>query len=380
MLVRRSFRILGAVAAALTIAASAVVTAQRGTDSPWLHLAGLIVFGLACAAYLFAPPLPSSAAAALLAVSGLALIVVYWAQPSGVPVGMFVLAALATMRPPLPLMLIVITAVTGLFCAVQIPSGHESVATAAAILAGIVFFAGVGVLLLSERRQRERVAALLRELEAARESERMASAVAARTIAAREVHDVLAHSLSGLIIQLEAARLQAKATRADPVVQTSVDNALRSARSGLSEAKRAVAALRGLRPQGPADIPSLIEEHRLTTGAPTTFEVAGDPHEVGDEAGLALYRVAQEALSNVRKHAPAAAVDVRLNWHADRVALTVTNSVTGQSSNAPGWGLAGIQERVDFLRGTMHAAQADGVYTVNVEIPGAGRDDSPVST
>lgn len=376
MPVRLPFRVLGAVAAALVIAASVVVSGQRGTDWSGVHVSGLIVFGVACGVHLFAPPLPPSVAGALLAVAGLALVAAYWAQPAGVPVGMFVLAAFATMRPPLPLMLIVLTGLAGLFCGVQIPSGHESVATAAAVLAGMIFFAGVGILLLSERRQRERIAGLLAELETARESERAASALTARTTAAREVHDVLAHSLSGLIIQLEAARLQAKATGADPVLQASVDNALRSARSGLTEAKRAVAALRGERPQGPADIPSLIEEHRLTTGAPTTFEVVGDPLEVGDEARLALYRAAQETLSNVRKHAPGAPVEIRLDWHSGLAALTVTNPLTRESSNTTGWGLAGIQERVEALHGTAQATQRDGVYMVRVEIPAAGRGNS----
>ncbi len=376
MPVRLPFRILGAAAAALVILASLIVSAQRGTDWPWVQVAGLTVFGVACGVFLFAPPAPPPVAAALFAASGLAVVMMYWAQPSGVPVGMFVLAAFATMRPPLLLMLIVLAAIAGLFCALQVPSGHESVATAAAVLAGMIFFSGVGVLLLSERRQRERIAALLMQLEAARESEHAASALAARTTAAREVHDVLAHSLSGLIIQLEAARLQGKATRADPLLQSSVDNALRSARSGLTEAKRAVAALRGERPQGPADIPSLIEEHRLATGAPITFEVIGDPHEMGDEAGLALYRATQEALSNVRKHAPGAAVEVQLNWYLDRVALTVTNPLTRESTNSPGWGLAGIQERLEALHGTMHVAQAGGAYAVRVEVPVTGRDGS----
>lgn len=364
------FRVLGAVATALAVAASAIASAQHGTSSPWLQAACLGAFATASAMYLFAPPLHPAIAATLLAIAGAAIVVASWAQPAGVPVGMFVLAAFATMRPPLRVMLVVLVGVAVAFCAVQVPSGHESVATAAAVVAGMAFFAGVGALLLSERRQRERVAALLTELEGARAAERDASAYAARTAAAREVHDVLAHSLSGLIIQLEAARLQSQASGADPALQTSVDNALRSARAGLDEARRAVAALRGDRPQGPADIASLVEEHRLTSGAPITFEVTGEPHALSAEAGLALYRAVQEALSNVRKHARGAAADVRLAWRPDGVALTVTNRLTADVvSDARGWGLAGIEERVGALHGAVQASAENGHYVVRVELP-----------
>lgn len=363
------FQILGAVAAALAVVASVAQSVQNGTDRAWLQAIGLTVFAASSVLYLFAPPMRPVATALLFGVMGVALVGVYWAQPVGVPVGMFLLAALATMRPPLRLMLSLAAGVAVLFCAVQLPSGHESPATAAAVVAGMLFFAGVGVLLLSERRQRERVAALLAELETARAAEQAASLLTARTAAAREVHDVLAHSLSGLIIQLEAARLQARASHADAALEASVDNALRAARAGLAEARRAVAALRGDRPQGADDIPGLIEEHRLTTGSPLAFEIIGEPRGLPDDSGLALYRAAQETLSNIRKHAAGAAAEVRLAWEPERVVLAVTNPAAAASAGSPGWGLEGIRERVEELHGTMDAGLTNGAYTVTVQIP-----------
>ena len=99
------FQILGAVAAALAVVASVAQSVQNGTDRAWLQAIGLTVFAASSVLYLFAPPMRPVATALLFGVMGVALVGVYWAQPVGVPVGMFLLAALATMRPPLRLML-----------------------------------------------------------------------------------------------------------------------------------------------------------------------------------------------------------------------------------------------------------------------------------
>lgn len=374
MSVRLPFRLLGTFACLLTVAASVAASVGSPSPVPWLQTLGLVVFASAAAVNLYARRLRPAVAAVLLAAMGVSLIGAYWAQPIGVPVGMFVLAALAPLRSAVRTMLIVLSLVAILFCAVQVPSGHETVPTAAAVIAGMAFFAGVGVVLLSERRQRERVVNLLADLEQARAAERAASAIAARTTAAREVHDVLAHTLSGLIIQLEAARLQARASHADEHLQTSVDNALRSARSGLGEARRAVGALRGIRPPGVADIPSLIDEHRLMTGTVAALNVVGAAKALSDDAGLALYRATQEALSNVRKHAKGARVDLLLRWESDRVILRVANSLTATAAGEAGWGLTGISERVSALGGTFEATATGTQYVVAVELP---LDDAP---
>lgn len=365
---RLPFRVLGSFAVLLVAAASLFASAGPSPEWIWLQLGGLLMFGLAAAVYLFASPLGGVAAVALLASAGLALIATYWAEPVGVPIGMFLIAALAPMRPPTRPMLLVTALLAAVFCLVQLPSGHETPATAAAVVAGMVFFAGIGTVLRSERTQRERVAALLRQLEDARVAERQASALAGRTAAAREVHDVLAHFLSGLIIQLEAARLQAEATGTDPSLRISVNGALRSARSGLDEAKRAVAALRGEAPVGASDIVHLVEERRLATGAPISFEVTGEIREIGADAGHALYRAAQEALSNVRKHASGAAVRITLAWGDDDVSVTITNEASSAADSSEGWGLTGIRERVEALDGTLRVTHERDRFTVRVAL------------
>ena len=112
-------------------------------------------------------------------------------------------------------------------------------------------------------------------------------------------HDVLAHTLSGLAVQLEGARLLAAHTGADPRLVEQVANAQGLARSGMAGAKRAVATLRGDELPGPDEVPELVEQARLATGAPVTYTVVGEPTPLPPERGLPLYRAVQEALANV---------------------------------------------------------------------------------
>ena len=164
-------------------------------------------------------------------------------------------------------------------------------------------------------------------LEDSQAAQRAAAAEAERARLAADVHDVLAHTLSGLALQLEGATLLAATTPTDPRLVEAVRRAHRLSRSGLTEARRAVGALRGDRPPGPGDIPALVEEHRLASAGAVAFRQTGDPVALPAEVGAALYRAAQEALSNVRKHAGNAAVEVHLAWDAQGgVELTVADS------------------------------------------------------
>ena len=106
-------------------------------------------------------------------------------------------------------------------------------------------------------------------LEESQAAERAAAAEAERARLAADVHDVLAHTLSGLALQLEGANLLAATTPTDPRLVEAVRRAHRLSRSGLTEARRAVGALRGDRPPGPGDIPALVEEHRLASAGPS---------------------------------------------------------------------------------------------------------------
>ncbi|MEU4579839.1 histidine kinase [Nonomuraea sp. NPDC023979] len=138
-----------------------------------------------------------------------------------------------------------------------------------------------------------------------------------RSRLAREVHDILAHSQSAQIVHLESARLLLK-SGADPAAALDrVERAVHLARAGLEETRRALDTLRGKDLHLPERLERLAAEFRATTGAPCTLSLDPAPGSLTAEAKLAVARTAQEALTNVRKHAPGAAVTLALH-HRDR--------------------------------------------------------------
>ncbi len=128
------------------------------------------------------------------------------------------------------------------------------------------------------------------------------------------MHDVLAHSLSGLVLNLESARLLAERGGADPQVGDAIDRAHRLAKTGLEEARRAIGMLREDALPGPERLAELAAEFEGDTGVACTVAVIGDARDLGSDGRLTLYRVAQEALTNIRKHACPDRVEVRLAY------------------------------------------------------------------
>ncbi|GAA4253373.1 hypothetical protein GCM10022255_054000 [Dactylosporangium darangshiense] len=240
-----------------------------------------------------------------------------------------------------------------------------------ASIEGITIWVGTMlVLLLLGIVRREREARSEQDRKLAGEQARTAT-LAERARLAREIHDVLAHSLSALSLQLETAAALLERDRAAEAAVI-VDRAGRLARDGLTETRRAVSALRG----DPVPLPELVGElaagYREDAGAPALFEVDGEPRALSAETGLALFRGAQEALSNVRKHAPGSEVAVRLAYLDDAVRLTVHNRGTGGppvTGLSPGYGLTGLRERAELAGGTVEAGPSDHGWTVDVKMP-----------
>ena len=143
---------------------------------------------------------------------------------------------------------------------------------------------------------------------AGRDAQVHAAALDERARIAREIHDILAHTLSALAVQLEGTRLLVEQRPGDPAAVAALERASGLARDGLEETKRAVGALRGDALPGPEALPRLAADFERDTGVPCRFEVEGEPVALSPEARLALYRTAQEALTNVRKHAAASSV------------------------------------------------------------------------
>lgn len=229
-----------------------------------------------------------------------------------------------------------------------------------------------GQLLQAQRDLARRLA----EIEEAREHERAlhAQAVLARERAqlAREMHDVVSHQVS--LIAVRAGALQVATKDAD------AKEAARTIRSlsvtTLDELRTMVTLLRAsggdateLTPQ-----PTLADLHNLVESSGTHAELTGElPSTVGTPAQRALYRTVQEALTNVRKHAPGATGCVELWQDGDDVGVTVTNTPPTRPSLAlPGsqQGLIGLRERAEILHGTLESGPtAEGGYRVRLRIP-----------
>ncbi|CAN5330625.1 histidine kinase [soil metagenome] len=215
---------------------------------------------------------------------------------------------------------------------------------------------------------------LLEERAAAAESEVRGAALAERQAMARDLHDVLAHSLGGLVIQLDAVDALLESGKVDDA-HTRVVQARALAASGLDDARRAVGVLRE-----PASalvdtddaLSALIETHRQLGGT-VEFRVGGTAVALGPEQTEALVRTLQESLTNARKHAPAAPVSVSLDWHPDAATLVITNPLAGaaESHNGEfgGHGLEGMAERFAALGGsTVTAGRVDDRFVVTATL------------
>lgn len=208
-----------------------------------------------------------------------------------------------------------------------------------------------------------RLVARTDELAESRAAHAEAAALAERGRVARELHDVLAHSLSALSLQLEGARLLAQSKDSDPEVVESLQRAHHLATTGLSEARQAISALRG------DDLPAIEDLAATFPGA--TFTVTGTSHEPTSEAKLALYRTAQEALTNVRRHSRAPDhVDIRLDFAPDGTTLTVQDhGEPAPAVNGGGYGLTGMRERAELLGGRLNAGPTNDGFRVELWLP-----------
>ncbi len=243
---------------------------------------------------------------------------------------------------------------------------------------GFVFFIAVSVSLIQQQRERQRAERLLAELEAAhRQLQAYAIQVEALAVAeernrlAREIHDSLGHYLTTITVQLEAA---GKLFAAQPErAAAAIARAEGLARESLAEVRRSVAALRAS-PLDTAALDEAIDEvvgNLRASGIATTFTIEGHARPLPIQAKMALYRVAQEGLTNVRKHANASAAQVTLTYEPERVTLTISDNGTGRrDGEAEGFGLLGLRERVALLGGSLEAGDCpEGGFRLRVEVP-----------
>jgi signal transduction histidine kinase len=225
------------------------------------------------------------------------------------------------------------------------------------------------------RRQNERLAS---EAALTREEQAKSAALAERARIAREIHDVLAHSLSALTVQLETADALLEGGRPEDA-RKFVVRAQHLAREGLTETKRAIGALRGETMPLPELVDRLAEQYRTDLSADVRVEVTGEVRPLGAESSLTLYRTAQEAITNIRKHAPGAAIAVHLDYGDSGVELTVDSGPAPGGADAfltdagGGYGLTGLRERAELAGGMFNAGPHGGGWRVDVSIPEGAR-------
>jgi signal transduction histidine kinase len=191
---------------------------------------------------------------------------------------------------------------------------------------------------------------------------------------AREIHDVLAHTLGGLVVELDAADAVLGDAGDLEKGRSLVIDARRLAVAGLEETRRAIAALRA----DPVALPEMLAglASRDGQGGQVTNELRGTPRELAPAASLALYRTAQEALANARKHAPGAEVDMSLTYGEGTTVLRVANDAPPGGADAHplastggGYGLSGLEERAELLGGTLRAEASEGGWVVELRLP-----------
>jgi signal transduction histidine kinase len=240
---------------------------------------------------------------------------------------------------------------------------HENPAFIAGLLFSVLPWFLVMRLIRRLAARRDEAERLLEELRESRTAEAEAAKLGERSRVARELHDVLAHSLSALSLQLEGTRMLAAKRGADASVIEGLERAHHLATSGLSEARQAISALRG------DDLPALEDLATSFPGASIT--ISGTPREPSSEAKLALYRTAQEALTNVRRHSASDRVEVELDYGDDGTTLTVSDhgDAAPVLNGHAGYGLTGMRERAELLGGRLNAGPTRDGFRVELWLP-----------
>jgi signal transduction histidine kinase len=364
-----------------------LISGLIGTPTPALHGEGLVtLLGGGTLAALIAIELiwdPQDDRAEFIYISllGYSSIALMTVQPSGTAViGTYAAVASAVIRLPKKLALGVIIPIVAIVEIGILATSSERFLVFSWTATAYVFMFVIGHLLRLSEDHQIQAQALLDEEERTRLARNEAAALDERGRIARELHDVLAHSLSALSVELEGARLLALDRDVDADVIAAIGRAHRHAAAGLDEARAAIKALRGDMVPGPDKLEGLLEDMRAS-GIDCTLEIRGEERRLPSEAALAVFRTAQEALTNVRKHAEEAErVEIRLEYDPDGVQLIVTDSAgDGAEPRVPqpaalagagaGYGVSGMRERAELIGGRLLAGPTEDGFRVELWVP-----------
>jgi len=241
---------------------------------------------------------------------------------------------------------------------------------------GISWLAGFAVRERAEKAE----AAEERAVRAERERETAARIAVAeeRARIARELHDVVAHAVSVMVLQVGAVRHKLPDALAED--RDALSGVERAGRTALTEMRRLLAAMRSdgdepeLTPQPGLDGLESLAEGISHAGLPVRLHRDGDPRPLPRAIDLSAYRIVQEGLTNALKHARASNADVTVSYRQDELQLEIRdNGVGGATSDRPSHGLAGIRERVKIYGGEMSAGTADsGGFVLSARLPLSG--------
>lgn len=309
-------------------------------------------------------------------VTGLAMTgLVLWEKPFlpwGPLVGVYTIAALsgATVR------LLAVPFIGGAVYISLVMPGEE---TEAYRMVGTAFVAAYALGTGTRARAAGRAERAERDLRLEQEQE--AAAARERTRIARDVHDIVTHSVGLMVVQAEAgsAVLDVDPTRA----RTALDAVAETGRTALVQLRGLLGTLRDDGPQGPhgltargterpclAALPELVRRTRLA-GLDVRLLTEGRPGKVTGETEVTAYRVVQEALTNVVRHAGARTAHVTLGWTATHLTVTVADDGGGDTGSGGGHGLTGMRERVTAGGGVLRAGTPRGGagFVVRAELP-----------
>jgi signal transduction histidine kinase len=321
---------------------------------------------------------------------------IYWTVAALAVLGLAgsVLAALCPLSPALAVGCVV-TSAAGVFLSTETSLAITAGTVAAFLGLGLAMgvptetlvgypFAWVGLWAFGLTRhayllRAEEAERTLAEARRAHAAETHAAALAERARIAREIHDVLAHSLAAVSVNLQAAEgLLGTLPSGDPELAKAIECVGRAGvltREGMAEARRAIQALRDDVVPLADQLSALVKEWQADGGVQADFSVLGSPRPVSAEAGLTAFRTAQEALTNARKHAPGQPVRISLEFSATDVAVRAVNPLPAAGDGGPqagvgtGYGLTGLRERAVLSGGTLAAGPADGEWRVCLRIP-----------
>jgi signal transduction histidine kinase len=233
----------------------------------------------------------------------------------------------------------------------------------------------VGQALRRERSRTEQLRQFASQLEAEREQRARDAVMTERGRIARELHDIVAHAISVIAVQADAAT---KLLRHDPDrAREPLETIHTTSRRALAELRQLVGLLRDSDEQAPlgpqpgvADLERLVDDTQRS-GLPVTLEVTGEIRPLPETLDLAAYRIVQEGLTNVRKHAGPARARVSVRYQHDRLEVEVRDDGHASiASGGGGHGLVGVRERVTLLGGQLDSGRAEsGGFVLHARLP-----------